>query len=53
LGRQAVQKIDRVVTAFFCGLECFSHSADEPEVIQAVVFAGSATSFRGTCNFAH
>jgi len=54
LGRETVEKIDgRVVTAFFCSLECFSHSANEPEVIHSVPFAGSTASFRGTCIFAH
>jgi len=54
LGRETVEKIDgRVVTAIFCSLECFSHSANEPEVIQPVVFAGRAASLRRACIFAH
>jgi len=54
LSCETVEQIDgHVVTAVFCGLECFSNSVDEPEMIQFVVFAGSTASFRGTGIFAH
>ena len=48
LGRETVETIDRVVTASFCSVQRFSHSADEPEVIQSIVFAASAACVRGT-----
>jgi len=52
-GRETVEEIDGGIVTVFCGVECFSHSANEPEVSPFVVFAGSAASFRGTCIFAH
>jgi hypothetical protein len=53
LRREPVEKIDGgVVPALFRSRQRFSHFADEPAVIQSVVFAANAACFLGTCTCA-